>query len=101
MMPVEETHDVKITVPSTYAFFYTHYPELMLSEETSPAEEEQDSASEHHDPLFSVPANGEHIEDDDKSPLLSDIKEGEEMMGNVEHRSAFRTILDHMSWFNG
>lgn len=43
--PVEETHEVKITIPSTYAFFYKNHPELLTE-----TEEEEDSLLDNDGP---------------------------------------------------
>lgn len=68
--PKEETHDVKITIPSTYAFFYTHYPALMEDDDETSSVEQHDSAREEHDSLPETPANDGPIEDNDRSHLL-------------------------------
>lgn len=64
--PVEETHEVKITIPSTYAYFYKH-PELideenaeqdslvdpeLIASEGSEKDSAVDSEPEHHQALF-------------------------------------------------
>jgi len=48
---VDETHEVKIQVPSTYAFFYKEHSELEPEEEDAEMED-QPAEPEHHAPLF-------------------------------------------------
>lgn len=69
--PVEETHDVKITIPSTYAFFYNQYPELTtMDNEVSPMTDEQESEQDQED--FSSEQQDSGFEEDEPSSIDSD-----------------------------
>ena len=71
--PVEETHEVKITIPSTYAYFYKH-PEF-IDEENSEKDSSVDEEPEQHESLFANPDKVKAGPDDDELSLTDDHEE--------------------------